>query len=52
MESALVSRATLFTVFFLAYSLLEVMGLLPQEMRSAGLALPSLLSRFYGQEVS
>ena len=52
MESELVAKASVFTVFFLAYSLLEVTGLLPQEMRSAGLALPSLFSRFYGQEVS
>ena len=52
MESELVATASVFTVFFLAYSLLEVTGLLPQEMRSAGLALPSLFSRLYGQEVS
>ena len=51
MDSVLVSKASLFTVFFLAYSLLEVTGLLPQEIRSAGLALSSLFSRFYGQEV-
>ena len=41
----------LYTVLFTVYSILEVTGALPQEMRSAGLTLPALFSKYYGHEV-
>ena len=36
---------------FLIYSFMEVLGLMPQEVKSAGLALPAIFSKFYGDVV-
>ena len=41
----------LYTVAFIAYCVLEVTGALPQEIISAGLSLPSLFKKYYGDEV-
>ena len=41
----------LYTLVFGFYSFLEVSGSLPQEIRSAGLTLTSLFSRYYGDQV-
>lgn len=40
-----------YTVLFLAYSVLEITGALPQEVISAGLSLPSIFKKYYGDEV-
>lgn len=40
----------LFTIFFVFYSILEITGAQPQEIRSAGLTLPALFSKYYGHE--
>ncbi len=48
MEASLV----LYTSVFVAYSLMDVLGLMPQEIRSAGLTLPQLFSRYFGDLVS
>jgi len=40
-----------YTGAFLIYSLMEVLGLMPQEIKSAGLTLPALFSKFYGDVV-
>ena len=47
METAIL----LYTVLFVLYSILEVTGTLPQELRSSGLTLGSVFSRYYGDEV-
>ena len=44
--------AVLYTAVFLIYSSMEVLGIMPQELRSAGITLPSLLSRWFGDQVS
>lgn len=41
----------LYTAVFGLYSLMEVLGLMPQEVRSAGITLPALFSRLYGDQV-
>ncbi len=41
----------LYTLSFVAYSLLEITGTLPQEIISAGLSLPSFFKKYYGDEV-
>ena len=42
---------SLYTILFVMYSILEITGALPQEMRSAGITLPALFSGYYGHEV-
>ena len=42
----------LYTCAFVLYSLMDVLGLMPQELRSAGVTLPTLFSRYYGDQVS
>ena len=44
--------AVLYTAAFALYSLMEVLGVMPQEFRNAGVTLPSLLSAYYGDQVS
>lgn len=41
----------LYSVVFLLYSIMEVLGLMPQEVRSAGITLSTLFSRYYGDQV-
>ena len=41
----------LYTLVFAFYSFLEISGSMPQEIRSAGLTLTSLFSRYYGDQV-
>ena len=43
--------AVLYTAVFSLYSVMEVLGLMPQEIRSAGLTLPAVLSSHYGDQV-
>lgn len=50
METGL-GYAVLYTAVFLIYGSMEVLGLMPQELRSAGITLPSLLSRWFGDQV-
>ena len=40
-----------YSAVFALYSVMEVLGLLPQEVRSAGVTLPALLKGYYGDEV-
>jgi len=42
----------LYTCAFVLYGLMDVLGLMPQELRSAGVTLPALFSRYYGDQVS
>ena len=51
MEASL-GYAVLYTAVFLIYGSMEVLGLMPQELRSAGITLPSLLSRWFGDQVN
>ncbi len=41
----------LYTAGFLLYGTMEVLGILPQEIRSAGITLAMLFSRYYGDQV-
>ena len=50
--SASSQLVTLYTILFVVYSILEITGALPQEMRSAGITLPALFSGYYGHEVA
>ena len=43
--------AVFYSVVFLLYSTMEVLGLMPQEVRSAGITLSALPSRYYGDQV-
>ena len=43
--------AVVYSAVFALYSVMEVLGLLPQEVRSAGVTLPALLKGYYGDEV-
>ena len=42
----------LYTGAFLLYGVMEVLGLMPQELVSAGLTLPRLFSKYLGDPVS
>lgn len=46
------TSVVLFTAAFLAYGLMDVLGLMPQEITSAGLTLPGLFSKYFGDVVS
>lgn len=48
METSIV----LYTAAFVAYGLMDVLGLMPQEISSAGLTLPRLFSKYFGDFVS
>ena len=41
----------LYSAVFGLYSLMEVLGLMPQEVRSAGITLPAIFSALYGDQV-
>lgn len=41
----------LYSAVFALYSVMEVLGLMPQEVRSAGVTLPALFSTYYGDQV-
>ena len=41
----------LYTCVFVLYGLMDVLGLMPQELRSAGVTLPALFVRYYGDQV-
>ena len=41
----------LYTCVFVLYGLMDVLGLMPQELRSAGVTLPALFARYYGDQV-
>ena len=41
----------LYSSVFGLYSLMEVLGLMPQEVRSAGITLPAIFSPLYGDQV-
>jgi len=41
-----------YTLFFIGAALLEVMGMIPQEMKSAGITIEALFSKYFGDEVS
>ena len=41
----------LYSVVFVLYSVMEVLGLMPQEVRSAGITLPALFANYYGDQV-
>lgn len=40
-----------YTAFFVVYGIMEVLGLMPQEIKSAGISLPGIFGRFYGDMV-
>lgn len=40
-----------YTAAFIIYSLMEVLGLMPQEVKSAGITLSGLFSKYYGDPV-
>ena len=42
----------LYTGAFLLYGVMEVVGLMPQELVSAGLTLPRLFAKYLGDPVS
>ena len=46
------SIALLYTAVFLFYAAMEVMGMMPQEMQSAGGTLSYMFASFYGDQVS
>lgn len=41
----------LYSAVFALYSVMEVLGLMPQEVRSAGVTLPALFTTYYGDQV-
>ena len=41
----------LYTFVFVLYGLMDVLGLMPQELRSAGVTLPALFAWYYGDQV-
>ena len=41
-----------YTLFFIGAALLEVLGMIPQEMKSAGMTIEALFSKYFGDEVS
>ena len=41
-----------YTLVFVGASLMEVMGMIPQEMKSAGITIEALFSKYFGDEVS
>ncbi len=42
----------LYTSAFVVYGLMDVLGLMPQEISSAGLTIPQLFSKLFGDSVS
>ena len=44
--------AKIYSAAFALYSMMEVLGLMPQEVRSAGITLTGLFNGYYGDQVS
>ena len=42
----------LYTLLFVGVAVLEVMGMIPQEIKSAGITIEGMLSKYFGDEVS
>ena len=42
----------IYTGVFVVYGIMEVLGLMPQEVKSAGVTLTGIFGRFYGDLVS
>ena len=42
----------LYSAAFFIYGLMEVLGLMPQEISSAGITLPGLFAKYFGDPVS
>ena len=42
----------MYSAVFALYGVMEVLGLMPQELISAGLTLPGLFAGYYGDPVS
>lgn len=42
----------IYTGAFMVYGLMEVLGLMPQEIKSAGVTLTGLFGKYYGNVVS
>ena len=41
----------LYTLLFVGVAALEVMGMIPQEIRSSGITVEGILSKYFGDEV-
>lgn len=41
----------LYTLLFVGAAILEVMGMIPQEIKSSGITIESILSKYFGDEV-
>ena len=41
----------IYTVGFVVYGVMEVLGLMPQELISFGMTLPGIFGKFYGEPV-
>lgn len=42
----------LYSAAFIVYGLMDILGLMPQEISSAGITLPGLFSKYFGDPVS
>ena len=49
--SVMSGPVVLYSAVFVLYSVMEVLGLMPQEVRSAGATLPALFVNYYGDQV-
>ena len=45
------SSVVLYTAAFVVYGVMEVLGLMPQEIKSAGVTLPAIFAKYYGDQV-
>ena len=41
----------LYTLLFVGVAVLEVMGMIPQEIKSSGITIEGILSKYFGDEV-
>ena len=41
----------LYTLLFVGAAILEVMGMIPQEIKSSGITIEGILSKYFGDEV-
>lgn len=41
----------LYTLLFVGGAVLEVMGMIPQEIKSSGITIEGMLSKYFGDEV-
>lgn len=42
----------LYTLLFVGAAVLEVMGMIPQEIKTSGITIEGMLSKYFGDEVS